>query len=328
MEIRLHANARTTPKTRRYIQSSNRSVRELALELGVNETTIRRWKDRKTIYDGSHTRRNLGQSTSETEEEIIGELRQTVGLSLDDIVEVIHRCVNPHLSRSAIYRCLKRRGETKRSQESGEVAPLRGCFEETEFGYVHVDLKHLTRLNKRPSYVFVAIERTTRFVYVEIIEKRDAETVCACLERFLKSFPYKVHTILTDNGSEFTDRFAVHKIGKSVDKPSGKHPFDLICKEFGVRHKLTKPFSPQTNGMVERFNRRISQAIDMKESVHKNQQKNKFLTHPERNTFILNFVANYNRTRLRCLNYKAPIEVLSNQTKLYTMARMTVEERG
>ncbi|HYM86272.1 MAG TPA: DDE-type integrase/transposase/recombinase [Pseudoxanthomonas sp.] len=99
---------------------------------------------------------------------------------------------------------------------------------------MHVDLKHLPRLHGQPAYVFVAIERVTRFVQVEIIEKRDAVTVAACLERFLKAFAHPVHTLLTDNGSEFTDRFAVYKKGKPPDRPSGAHPFDRVCAKHGI----------------------------------------------------------------------------------------------
>ncbi|MBC7944963.1 MAG: DDE-type integrase/transposase/recombinase [Burkholderiales bacterium] len=69
---------------------------------------------------------------------------------------------------------------------------------------------------------------------VEIIEKRDAVTVAACLERFLKAFAHPVHTLLTDNGSEFTDRFAVYKKGKPPDRPSGAHPFDRVCAKHGI----------------------------------------------------------------------------------------------
>ena len=56
MELNLHANAATTPKTRAYIQRKKKPVAELAAELGVSETTIRRWRGRRTVADRSHSR--------------------------------------------------------------------------------------------------------------------------------------------------------------------------------------------------------------------------------------------------------------------------------
>jgi len=234
--------------------------------------------------------------------------------------------VHDKLSRSAIHRCLRRKG-IARLPKTSEAIPSYQKFEDTPCGFIHIDLKYLTCLEKKVSYVFVAIDRATRFVYVEIIDKRDALTTAACLERFLAAFPHPVHTILTDNGSEFTDRFAVSKIGKPEDKPSGNHAFDIICTKNNIKHKLIRPFRPETNGMVERFNRRLNEAITQKSSIAKNQGRNKFFNREERNTFILNFVQNYNKTRLKCLNYKSPLEVLSNQKKLYTCAGMTFESR-
>ena len=100
MELRLHANATTTPKERAYIQASSLSVAMLADELGVSETTIRRWRGRTTVHDGSHTPKRLPISLTRMEEELVCELRQRLQLSLDDITEVMRRCVNEKLSRS------------------------------------------------------------------------------------------------------------------------------------------------------------------------------------------------------------------------------------
>ena len=319
MRINLHANATTTPKTRAYIQASKASVAELAVELGVSEDTVRRWRQRSEVHDRSHRRHHLGQSTTVEEEVLIAGLRRDLGLSLDDIVEVMQRCVNDRLSRSAIYRCLKRQGLSSRTVRAAADRP--GRFAETPFGFVHIDLKHLTRLHGAPAYVFVAIERTTRFVYVDIVQRRDAETIAACLKSFLAAFGHPVHTILTDNGSEFTDRFAVDMKGKPDDKPSGRHPFDRLCRAQGIEHRLIKPFRPQTNGMVERFNRRLAEAIRRRPSADGNRGRKKFTSHAERNRFIQSFVNAYNRTRLQCLNYKAPIEALTNHTEQNTGAR-------
>jgi len=128
--------------------------------------------------------------------------------------------------------------------------------------FIHVDVKYLPPLNRRRSYAYVAIDRATRFVYLEILPNRRAETAAAFLERFLNRFPLTVHRILTDNGSEFTDRFAVDKKDKPHDKPSGAHPFDRACARHAIAHRLTRPFRPQTNGMVERFNRRLAEHLD------------------------------------------------------------------
>ena len=325
MDIKLHVNATTTPRIRAYIQASNLSVAALSKELGISEMTVRKWRSRTVFGDRSHRPHQLHQSTSPEEEVIIEGLRRDIGLSLDDLVEVMHRCVNDQLSRSSIYRCLKRLGLSGRPKNIDKTVQR---FDETPFGFVHIDLKHLTRLNRQRSYVFVAIERTTRFVYVEVVVQRDAKTITGCLERFIEAFGYPIHTILTDNGSEFTDRFAVDKKDKPYNQPSGNHSFDRLCQAKGIKHRLTRPYSPQTNGMVERFNRRLSEALRRVSPNSRNGGKNRFDSHEHRNRFIHNLVHNYNRTRLKCLGYVAPIEALNNQTEDNTFAGMTAMTRG
>ena len=100
MELKLHANARTTPKIREYIQKSNKTITALAEELHLSRTTVHKWKKRDTIYDGSHTRHNLLASTNDVEERLIYELRIKIGLSLNDIVEVMNRCGDKKLNPS------------------------------------------------------------------------------------------------------------------------------------------------------------------------------------------------------------------------------------
>ena len=308
MLVKLHANAATTPKVRSYIQASDRSVAELARELGISETTVGRWKERSDVADRSSRPHVLATNFSLEEEEIAVDLRTRLGLSLDDALEVMRRCVRGDISRSALHRCWARRGVSTKPKQP-KAAPAR--FEAQPFGYVHVDLKHLTRLKGQPAYVFVAIERVTRFAHVEVVQDRSGPTIAACLERFLEAFGHPVHTVLTDNGSEFTDRFGDARWRKR-DRGTGAHPFDQVCQSHGVRHKLTRPYRPQTNGMVERFNRRLAEVIRSRAPLADNAGRNRFNDHDQRNGFILTFVNDYNRTRLRCLGHKAPAEVLNN----------------
>ena len=309
MNLKLHANATTTPRTRAYIRVSPASNSELARELGVSTRTVARWKARSDTADRSHRPHRLSTAITDCEENLIVELRRTLALPLDDIVEAMRRCVNPALSRSAVHRCLKRH------QLSARIKPDKQppvAFEtETPAGFVHIDLKYLPPLNRRRSYAYVAIDRATRFVYLEILPDRSAATAAGFLQRFLKSFPLQVHSILTDNGSEFTDRFAVDKKDKPLDKPSGQHPFDRVCAAHHIKHRLTRPFRPQTNGMVERFNRRIGEHLQ-RVPENRTAHHRRFIDHAERNAYLNGFVSSYNQTRLRCLGYLAPQQALAN----------------
>jgi hypothetical protein len=91
MDLRLHANATTTPRTRAYIQQSRAPVSQLACELGVSESTVRRWKKRTSVADRSHTPHKLAISLTPVEERLVVELRTELSLPLDDIVEVMRR---------------------------------------------------------------------------------------------------------------------------------------------------------------------------------------------------------------------------------------------
>ena len=315
MHLRLHANATTTPRTRAYIQKSAASNSALARELGIHSRTVARWKARQDTTDRSPRPHRLNTSLTPWEEALVVELRRTLALPLDDIVEAMRRCLNPALSRSAIHRCLQRHGISARL--TPDKAPAAAFHTETPAGFIHIDVKYLPPLDRRRSYAYVAIDRATRFVYLEILPDRRADTAAGFLERFLNRFQLEVHTILTDNGSEFTDRFAVDKKGKPHDQPSGDHAFDRICARHSITHRLIRPFHPQTNGMVERFNRRLGDHLDRRPQLRAHRR---FRDHAERDAYLHTFVTDYNHTRLRCLGYQAPAKLLANLTGHNTKA--------
>lgn len=106
-------------------------------------------------------------------------------------------------------------------------------------------------------YLFVAIDRATRWVFVQVKPNKTAACAKSFLRALHKACPIKISKLLTDNGKEFTDRlFASRK-----RKPSGNHEFDQLCQALGIEHRLTRPRTPKTNGMVERFNGRIADVL-------------------------------------------------------------------
>ena len=250
MQLRLHANATTTPRTRAYIQRSTASTAALARELGIHPRPVARWKARSDATDRSTRPHRLATPITAWEEGLILELRRSLALPLDDIVEAMRRCINPQLSRSGIHRCLKRHDLAARL--TPQQAPAVAFQTDTPAGFIHIDVKYLPPLGRRRRYAYVAIDRATRFVYLEILPDRRATTAAGFLGRFLDRFPLPVHTILTDNGSQFTDRFAVDKKDKPHDKPSGAHSFDRLCAARAIIHRLTRPFRPQTNSLPQR----------------------------------------------------------------------------
>ena len=219
MDIKLHKLARTTPATRRYIQTAPKSAATLARELGVAVTTIYKWKRAGRVHDGLSGTSSMPASPEQ--EALSTQLR----LSLDDVTEM-NRCYCDALSRSAIHRC--------RCWASHGCPPLpptrrRWGGSRPPPAYIHLDLKVLSKLQKQPSYVFVAIDRATRYVWVKV-GPADGRHGDAGRRRILAAFPHKVHTILTDNDGAFTDRFAVHKQGKPAGQPSGTHRLDHVCR--------------------------------------------------------------------------------------------------
>jgi transposase InsO family protein len=72
------------------------------------------------------------------------------------------------------------------------------------------------------------------------------------LRNLLAAVPSKIHTVLTDNGIQFTNR--------KRDQYAFQHLFDRVCQESGLEHRLTKTNHPWTNGQVERMNRTLKEA--------------------------------------------------------------------
>jgi putative transposase len=106
-------------------------------------------------------------------------------------------------------------------------------------------------------YLFVGIDRASRWVYVEILGEKTAANAAAFFQRLIAQAPFTVQKVLTDNGKEFTDRFCA----TGERDPTGRHRFDRTCESHNIDHRLIKPRHPQTNGMVERFNGRISEVL-------------------------------------------------------------------
>ena len=241
MEGRLHGSARTTPRIRAELQESKESNRQLAARYRLNVKTVAKWRSRSTTMD-SRMGPALPRSAKLTlaEEEMVVEFRRRTLLPLDDMLGHLHQCL-PQLSRSALYRCLLRHGISQLPKSTN--APKRGKFAPTEMGYLHIDSSEL-RLESGKQHMFVAIDRVTKFTYVALFNAATKRNGAMFLRQAIEAFPYQIHTVLTDNGAAFTEQ---SRYRSGATNHFGGHIFDRVCYEYNIKHRLTKPYHPESH---------------------------------------------------------------------------------
>jgi transposase InsO family protein len=260
----LHKCARTTEALRRAIQDSQESIASLAKRYDLNPKTVHKWKRRQFVHDVPMGPKDPRSTVLTSEEEAIAvSFRQMTLLPLDDCLYALQSSL-PHLTRSALHRCFQRHGVSRLPEIEGDK-PARKKFKTYPIGYFHIDVAEVHTEEGR-LYLFVAIDRTSKFAYAELHDKATRRTAANFLHSLVEAVPYKIHTILTDNGIQFADptNFRKSVMEKPVvENPHGIyliHAFDYACEKHGIEHRCTKPRHPWTNGQVERMNRTIKDA--------------------------------------------------------------------
>ena len=300
MLIALHKNARTTPAVRAEIAASSENASVLARRYGITEQTVYKWKKREVFSDRSHTAHRLQTVLTPAQESVVVELRRTLLLPLDDLLAVTREFLCADVSRSGLDRCLRRHqvGNLNDLKPKAPRSPHK-AFKSYVPGYLHMDVKYLPQMpdERRRRYLFVAIDRATRWVFVQLKSSKSADSARNFLNALHKACPIKIVRLLTDNGKEFTDRLFASR----ARQPSGNHEFDQLCQELGIEHRLTQPRTPKTNGMVERFNGRIADVL----------KTHRFDGREDLEQTLLRYVALY--------NHQLPQSALKSKTPMQAM---------
>src|SRR5688572_12246108 len=207
--LAIHPNARTTPAVRAEIARPGEPTGELARRHGVSAETIRKGRRRgpAECRDRSSRPHELPWKASEEERAVVCELRRATGFPLDELAFVVAHFL-PHLDRDNVHRILRAAGLSRRP---AAAAPERAAakFKEYEVGFVHMDVKHLPKLRTaggewRKRFLFVAIDRRSRFVHLAVKDDETEASARTFLEEALAAFPFRVTHVLTDRGSCFT----------------------------------------------------------------------------------------------------------------------------
>jgi transposase InsO family protein len=289
----LHGSATTTEAVRRAIQNSQESLRALSKRYGINQKTVSKWKKRTSVGDLPTGPKEPKSTVLTIEEEaIILAFRQHSLLPLDDCLYALLPTI-PHLSRSSLHRCLQRHGVSRLPDVEGDKPAKKTKFKSYPIGYFHIDIAEVQTAEGK-LYLFVAIDRTSKLAYVELHQKAGKMAAAQFLRNLIAAVPYAIHTILTDNGVQFTNR-EQHCL-------AGTHIFDRVCQENSIEHRLTKVKHPWTNGQVERMNRTIKEAT---------VKRFHYDTHDQLERHLADFVSAYNfGRRLKTLKGLTPYEFI------------------
>ena len=263
----LHGSARITAAVRSAIQRSSQSLQSLARHYSINPKTVAKWRKRTGTQDAPMGPKPASTVLSPKEEAIAVAFRQHTQLPLDDCLYALQATI-PKLTRSALHRLFQRHGISRLPLATDGNGRAKKMFKQYPIGYLHVDFAEV-RTEEGKLYLFVAVDRTSKAAFAELQPKATKAIAADFLRRVLAALPYKVHTILTDNGTQFGNmphqRYAAH------------HIFDRVCIEHGIEHRFTKPAHPWTNGQVERMNRTIKEATVLRYHYQTTAQLNEHL---------------------------------------------------
>ncbi len=127
MEIKLHANATTTPRVRRYLQQSDKSDRDLAKELGISVTTVRRWRNREQTSD-RHTTPHVVHKVMRSEQiNLVNALRDTLHAPLDELLFMVNAGLGITISRATLNRYLRPAHQREKATPQGKKALRAGA---------------------------------------------------------------------------------------------------------------------------------------------------------------------------------------------------------
>jgi transposase InsO family protein len=288
----LHGSARTTEAVRRALQLRQESVRAAARRYGVSPTTVQKWRKRRTAADERMGPKEARSTVLTPEEEaIVVAFRRHTLLPLDDCLYALQPII-PRLTRSALHRCLQRHGISRLPGVEGDK-PRKQRFASYPVGYFHVDLAEV-QTGEGKLRLFVAVDRTSKLAFARLVESAGKMEAAQFLRDLIEAVPYRIHTVLTDNGVQFTPR--------KQDIWDSGHVFDRVCRTNGIEHRLTKVNHPWTNGQVERMNRTLKEAT---------VKRFHYDTHDQLRAHLQLFVDAYNHARrLKTLRGLTPYEFI------------------
>jgi hypothetical protein len=268
----------------------------LARRYGVNPKTVRKWRRRDSVEDramGPHKRHS--STLCDLEDAAVVAFRVQTRLPLDDVYLALRPSI-PALTRSTLHRGFQREGVSRLPRAPKQ---RRGQFAAYEIGYFHLHIAAVRTATVK-AYFYVAVDRTSKRAFARLDRRATALVPSAFLKVPIKAVPYRIQTVLTENGVQFADTGRRRVNGFH-------HPFDRMCRLLAVEHRLTKPYRAWTNGQAAR---RLSERIvrTLKDAT---VRASHYDSVHELRRHVADYLAAYNFAKhLKALRWRTPYETL------------------
>jgi len=211
------------------------------LHIGSISTVYKRIK-RNSLQDLPSSPKQPHRKYSLKELYYLYAYKKYLNLPLDELVDEL-ASIDINIPRSSASYYLNQWKLTKHFKPKKQFS----SFKDYDVGYLHVDITYWPKINWVKHYIYVAIDRKTRLIYLEVHDNKKAHTAANFFRNAIDFFPFQIEYVLTDNGKEFT--LKNHKWKYDL-----QGVFDKVCEEFDIEHRLTLPAHPWTNWMVEKAN--------------------------------------------------------------------------
>jgi transposase InsO family protein len=252
----IHQNARLLPRARAELAEKilqGVPVRCVAAEFRVSERTARKWKIRfqREGFSGLQDRSSRpGYSpfrTTQQSQERIAQLRRQRFTGAQIARET-------GVSRATVFRVLKRLGLSRLSRLE-PAAPIQRYEYAAPGDLIHLDIKKLARFEQTGhritgdrtrstpgagwEFLHVSIDDHSRVALTGLFADERSDSAVTFLQSVVaryRALGVQVSRVLTDNGSCYRSR-----------------QFRSACRQLGLKHIFTRPYTPRTNGKAERF---------------------------------------------------------------------------
>lgn len=282
-------------------------VSKAAVKYKTNRQYIYRWKQR---YDGSwdslrdRSRRPLHHPNQHTPQEIslISHMRRRnphAGLVIF-WVKLMQRGYSRSIS--GLYRFLRKQKMMAVKPANPKYVPK--PYEQMLFPgqRIQIDVKFVPSIclvnqaQGQSFFQYTAIDEYSRWRFVEAFEEHNTYSSAVFLDHLVKVFPLPIQCVQTDNGSEFTKRFTGTKREENLTL------FEERLRQYGIKHKKIRPFTPRHNGKVERSHRKDNERFYATHTFYSFEDFAAQLKVYNRR--------DYNNFPMRPLGWKTPNEVL------------------